>query len=92
MNTISAEISIYPLRRRSIGKVIEGALNALRSYDVEVNTGSMSTDIVGEEIEVFSALRAGFLAARAAGDAVMVMTVSNACPLDAAVAQTASED
>ena len=52
----------------------------------------MSTDIVGEEIEVFSALRAGFLAARAAGDAVMVMTVSNACPLDAAVAQTASED
>ena len=31
MNTISAEISIYPLRRRSIGKVIEGALNALRS-------------------------------------------------------------
>jgi uncharacterized protein YqgV (UPF0045/DUF77 family) len=92
MSTISAQVSIYPLRRRSIGTVIEGALNALRTYDVEINTGPMSTGIVGEEIEVFSALRAGFLAACAAGDAVLVMTVSNACPLETAVTQTASDD
>jgi uncharacterized protein YqgV (UPF0045/DUF77 family) len=92
MKTISAQISVYPLRQRNIGKVIEGALNALRSYDVEVNTGSMSTEIVGEEIEVFSALRAGFLLACVAGDAVMVMTVSNACPLELAADQAAPED
>jgi uncharacterized protein YqgV (UPF0045/DUF77 family) len=92
MRNISAQISIYPLRRRSIGKVIKSALNALSTYDVEVNTGSMSTEIVGEEIEVFSALRASFLSVCAVSDAVLVMTVSNACPLDAAVAQTASEN
>jgi uncharacterized protein YqgV (UPF0045/DUF77 family) len=92
MRRISAQFSIYPLRRRSIGTVIEKVLNALRSYDVEVNTGPMSTDIAGEEIEVFSALRAGFLAARAAGDAVMVMTVSNACPLEAGGDRVTLED
>jgi uncharacterized protein YqgV (UPF0045/DUF77 family) len=92
MRNISAQISIYPLRRRSIGKAIDCALNALSTYEVEVNTGSMSTEIVGEEIEVFSALRAGFLAACAIGDAAMVMTVSNACPLETAVAQAASEN
>ncbi|MCW8984793.1 MAG: Ykof family thiamine-binding protein [Thermoanaerobaculales bacterium] len=91
MGTISAQISVYPLRRQSIAKVIEGALNALRTYDVEVNTGSMSTEMVGEEIEVFSALRASFRAACAVGDAVMVMTVSNACPLEPAADQTARE-
>ena len=91
MSTISAQISIYPLRRRSIGKIIDNGLDALRTYDVDVTTGSMITVIIGEEIEVFSALRAGFLAVRAAGDAVMVMTVSNACPLDSAADHTAHE-
>lgn len=91
MRTISAQISVYPLRRQSIAKAIEGALNALRTFDVEVNTGSMSTEMVGEEIEVFSAVHASFRAACAVGDAVMVMTVSNACPLDRAADQTARE-
>jgi uncharacterized protein YqgV (UPF0045/DUF77 family) len=91
MSTISAQISIHPLRRHSVAKAIEDALNALRTYDVEVNTGSMSTEIVGEEIDVFSAVRASFLASCATGDAVLVMTVSNACPLDGPADQTAQE-
>jgi uncharacterized protein YqgV (UPF0045/DUF77 family) len=91
MRTISAQISIYPLRRRSIGSVIEGTLNALQSYDIDVTTGPMSTSIAGEDIEVFSAVRACFLTACAAGDAVMVMTVSNACSLNAAADRRATE-
>ncbi len=89
MSTISAQISIYPLRRRSIGRTIDNALHAFRTYDIDVNTGSMSTEIIGEETEVFSALRASFRAACAGGDTVMVMTVSNACPLAPAADQTA---
>ncbi len=92
MNTISAQISTYPLRRRSIGNVIKGVLNALRACDVHVSTGSMSTEIVGEEIEVFNALRASFRAASAEGDTVMVMTVSNTCPLAPVADQTTQED
>ena len=71
---------------------MEGALNALRSYDVEVTTGVMSTQLAGEEIEVFSAVRASFLAACAVGDAVMVMTVSNACSRDPTAEQRATEE
>jgi uncharacterized protein YqgV (UPF0045/DUF77 family) len=91
MKSVSAQISIYPLRRRSVGKAIDGALNALRAYDVEVETGPMSTYIVGEEIEVFSALRASFLAACSIGDTAMAMTISNACPLETDAGQTAAE-
>ena len=42
MSAISAQISVYPLRRRSIGEPIERALHALRAYDVEVSTGAVS--------------------------------------------------
>jgi uncharacterized protein YqgV (UPF0045/DUF77 family) len=91
MRTISAQISIYPLRHRFIGRVVGGALNALQSYDIDVTTGPMSTSIAGEDIEVFSAVRACFLAACAAGDVAMVMTVSNACRLDPAADRMGTE-
>jgi uncharacterized protein YqgV (UPF0045/DUF77 family) len=81
MNTISAEISLYPLRQLTIGESVECALHALRTYDIELNTGPMSTVLAGNENEVFAALRGSFRAACDRGDAVMVAIVSNACPL-----------
>ena len=80
MGRISAQISIYPLRRTSIGEVIDVALRSLRSHDVEVRPGPMSTVIIGGEQQVFGALRAAFRGACEGGDAVLVATVSNACP------------
>jgi uncharacterized protein YqgV (UPF0045/DUF77 family) len=89
MTTISAQISIYPLRRRSIGEPIERAVHAFRTHAVELTTGPMSTVVVGEETEVFSALSVGFRAACDGGDAVMVACVSNACPFNPNADQTA---
>ncbi len=89
MSSLSAQISIYPLRRQSIGESIERALSAIRAHNVNVTTGFMSTVIAGEENEVFSALRDCFRAACAGGNAVMVVTVSNACPVGAAADQEA---
>jgi uncharacterized protein YqgV (UPF0045/DUF77 family) len=82
MSIISAQVSVYPLRRRSIGEPIERALLALRNHDVEVVAGSMSTVVRGDDSEVFSALHAAFRQVSDDGDAVMVVTVSDACPFD----------
>ena len=81
MGEISAQISIYPLRRRAVGQVVDVALRSLRAHSVEVTPGSMGTVIVGNENQIFSALRAAFDAACEGGDAVLVATVSNACPV-----------
>ena len=81
MGEISAQVSIYPLRRRTVGQAIDVALRSLRAHRVEVAPGPMSTVIVGNEDQVFGALRAAFDAACEGGDAVLVATVSNACPV-----------
>jgi hypothetical protein len=43
--------------------------------------GTMSTMVWDDDEEVFAALLSAFRNAASLGEAVMVMTVSNACPL-----------
>jgi len=83
MESMAAQVSIYPLRQTSISDSISGALAAFHATDVEVQSGAMSTVIAGTEDAVFAALREGYLAARVQGDVVMVATLSNACPIPA---------
>ena len=83
MESMTAQVSIYPLRQTSVSDAISGALAAFRATDVEVHPGAMSTVIVGKEDAVFTALREGYRAARMQGDVVMVATLSNACPTPA---------
>ena len=78
--TISAQISVYPLRQERLAQTIDTVLAALRREHIEVRTGTMSTLVRGEAPLVFAALRDGFERAAAHGDVVMVVTVSNACP------------
>lgn len=91
MSAVSAQVSVYPLRRLSIGEPLEAVVSALRSGAVDVNPGPMSTIIIGTEGEVFGALEAGFRAACAGGDAVMVVTISNACPTPSAAGMIRGE-
>jgi uncharacterized protein YqgV (UPF0045/DUF77 family) len=86
VTTISAQVSLYPLRRRSIGPAITRALEVFRQRDLEVHSGAMSTILVGQETEVFEALRDAFHGASDDGEAVMIVTVSNACPVGTAPA------
>ena len=80
MESMAAQISIYPLRQTSISDAISGALAAFRVTGGEVRPGAMSTVIAGTEDAVFAALREGYRAARVQGDVVMIATLSNACP------------
>jgi uncharacterized protein YqgV (UPF0045/DUF77 family) len=83
METMAAQVSIYPLRQTSVSDAISEALAAFRATGVEVYPGAMSTVITGNEDAVFVALREGYRVARAKGDVVVFATLSNACPTPA---------
>ncbi len=80
MSTISAQVSVYPLRQKEIGPGIREAVRVLREYDLSIRFGEMSTLVWGAEHEVFAALQEAFHRVAEQGDAVMTVTFSNACP------------
>jgi uncharacterized protein YqgV (UPF0045/DUF77 family) len=78
--SIAAQISLYPLRQASIGPPIREAMRVFREHGLGTRMGEMSTLVWGEEQAVFNALQEAFHRAAERGDAVMVVTLSNACP------------
>lgn len=78
---IQAEISLYPLGEGSLARRIEGFVSFLESAGLKPQTGRMSTLVVGESDELFRALQQAFEADAAQGATVMLVKVSNACPL-----------
>lgn len=82
MSAISLQVSLYPLRQPHLEPAIASALEVFRARGLAVQSGSMSTVIAGELDAVFDGLKASFRAAAAAGDVVMVASISNCCPAD----------
>jgi uncharacterized protein YqgV (UPF0045/DUF77 family) len=82
MDGMTAQVSLYPLRTAELGPAIDRALSAFREAGLEVIPGPMSTLVAGGEEALFTGLQQAFAAA-AHGDqpTVMVVTISNACPV-----------
>ena len=80
MSIISAQVSLYPLRQQSLGPAIREAVRIFRQRGLEAHVGEMSTLVWGEEQAIFDALQEAFHQAAELGDAVMAVTLSNACP------------
>jgi uncharacterized protein YqgV (UPF0045/DUF77 family) len=80
MGLVTAQVSLYPLRRASIGPPIREAVRILREHGLGTRIGEMSTLVWGEEEAIFAALREAFHQVAARGDTVMTVTLSNACP------------
>jgi uncharacterized protein YqgV (UPF0045/DUF77 family) len=78
---ILAQISLYPLRQQQLSPSIEAALSAFQAEGLEVTPGPMSSIVAGEDEQVFAALKDAFQRASAESEVVMVVTLSNACPL-----------
>jgi len=78
---ISAQVSLYPLRQAHLGPAIGRMAELLRASGLDVRPGDMSTVVVGETEKVFDSLKASFQSAAALGDMVMVVSVSNCCPV-----------
>lgn len=81
MPRISAQASLYPLRQEHLTSAIDEALDEFRRQGLEVQPGAMSTQVAGDEERVFSALKKAFGQACQRGEVVMVVTLSNACPM-----------
>jgi uncharacterized protein YqgV (UPF0045/DUF77 family) len=81
MNTISVQVSLYPLGQASLGPAISKAMEAFRMRGLDVRPGIMSTLVVGETDAIFDGLKASFQSASALGDIVMVASISNCCPV-----------
>ena len=82
MNGMSAQVSLYSLRQERLSPAIEKALRIFRKHGLEVQPGPMSTLISGENGTIFTALREAFVRAAEDGEVVMVVTLSNACPVN----------
>jgi len=80
---VSAQVSLYPLRQQKLGPAIETLRLALEREGLELQTGPMSTLVAGDSGRVFAALQRAFEDAARRGDVVLVVTVSNACPVEA---------
>lgn len=81
MHAIAAQVSIYPLRTAHLGPPIERAQEVFRRAGLDVHEGPMSTVVTGDPHALFSALEEAFAAVSGDGAAVLVVTVSNACPV-----------
>jgi uncharacterized protein YqgV (UPF0045/DUF77 family) len=79
--SVSAQVSLYPLKQDSLSPAIEEALDALHSKGLLVYSGVMSSFVTGDEEAIFAGLREAFRRAGQHGPTVMVVTVSNACPV-----------
>jgi len=76
----TAQVSLYPLRQSSIGVAIREAIGIFRAHGLEPKIGVTSTVIQGEAPTVFSALQEAYGRAAERGDAVMIVTLTNAAP------------
>jgi len=77
---VTAQVSLYPLRRGHLGQAIEAAIDLWRSRGLDVVPGAMGTLIAGEGRALWAALRDAFTAATTQGEKVVIVTLSNACP------------
>ena len=60
---------------------IQAVWAAFQRREVDYEVGSMSTIAWGEDANVFAALQEAFKDATECGSTVMVITLSNACPV-----------
>ena len=77
---VQAEVSLYPLRQNDLTKPIQQFVESLKSDDLNVKTGSMSSVISGEESIVFQSLQKAFEQAAQKYEVVLTTKISNACP------------
>ena len=81
MTMVAAQVSLYPIREPTLTPAIMEALAVFRRHGLEVVPGSMSTVVTGDDADVFSALQDVYRQNAARGDVVLVVTLSNSCPV-----------
>lgn len=79
---VQAEISIYPLRTRSLSEPIKEFCKILCAHGLKIKTTAMSTFISGESRDLFKACDEAFEQLIQKYQIVMNMKISNTCLLN----------
>ncbi len=77
---IEVQFSLYPLGENEISKYIEKIVEIVKSFSLPVEVGAMSSITYGESKIVFEAVNKAIESLEGT-HYILVMTVSNACPL-----------
>ena len=77
---VQAEVSLYPLRQNDLTKPIQQFVESLKSNNLKVKTGSMSSVISGDGQVVFQSLQKAFEQASQRYEIVLTVKISNTCP------------
>jgi uncharacterized protein YqgV (UPF0045/DUF77 family) len=78
---VQAEISLYPLRTSKLSEAIDSFLGDLEDAGLTAHEGNMSSTLAGDVDNVFAALVRAFKVVASGFQVVLVLKVSNACPL-----------
>jgi uncharacterized protein YqgV (UPF0045/DUF77 family) len=78
---VAAQVSIYPLKQQRYSPAINIALDIFKKHGLNVEMGAMSSIISGEDEPMFIALKEAYQALADKGELVMIVTLSNACPV-----------
>lgn len=78
---LAAQISLYPLHQSDLSSAISNAVSILSEHGLEVSPGAMSSLASGDDEALFAAIKDIFQKNAEQGDLVMVVTLSNACPV-----------
>ncbi len=77
---VQAEVSLYPLRQNDLTEPIQQFVESLKSDNLNVKTGSMSSVISGDSKIIFQSLQKAFEQATHKYEVVLTAKISNACP------------
>lgn len=89
---IQAEASLYPLRTDTVGRTINDFLEDLECAGLVVQQGNMSSTLAGDVELVFAALGKAFQGVASRCPVVLILKISNACPLGDASATRSTSD
>ena len=78
---LAAQVSMYPLRQPRLSPAIGEALGIFGQHGLEVTPGAMSSVVSGDDEALFAAIKEVFQQISEQGEVVMIITISNACPV-----------
>ena len=86
---VSAQVSLYPLRQQDLTPFIDRTIRFFQEQGLQTEPGPMSTRVTGPVDGVFDAVKEAFKRVAHEGQMVLVVTYSNACPVDGNKPRTA---
>ena len=78
---IEADVSLYPLGEEEVIHPVHDFWEGLKKHGCTIEHCQASTLVAGESNQVFEAVRLGYEEAVQKSGCVLIMKISNACPL-----------